>query len=512
MKKNSIIIILAFMLILGGCSSSENSNSDFISETKPIIEYNSAGVYKGIFSVDESKEVNLGTIAKGEYAVVAVSPLDLNPGLNKIFDGQIEVDFSAENRDNIVISSSQNINNNQKKKSRSISNKVSNNLEQVKVDAQMRQFENELIKKQEFFKKPKNMVAIQSTTYSLGDQKEFKLADDYDQENPPTITASVKRISKHAYIFVDDNYYIASSKLDTFAAEFDNQIFATDMDYFANYDYNSGGYDFDSNEKVIILITELDNDPKDGTLMGYFAPWDLFSEKDYVASNQADMLYINSWAVDNYELNQNLGTLAHEFQHLLFFVEKVNAERRYVEDTWINEGFSGLAEYLNGYYSYTGDARIIDSEGESGYFNYPQGESLLYWNSQLSDYGASNLFAYYLYQKYGTEVIKDIMTSDQDPIDLISNQYEGFSKLFLDWAITNYITDNSNNRFGQYNYPMQLEYYPNYVTLNESYNRDDFTINDTGVKYYLINGSGVNTSLKINLSEKTGIVVYRSDL
>ncbi|WP_018247611.1 hypothetical protein [Orenia marismortui] len=508
MKKNSIIIIiLAFMLILGGCSSSKEATSD-LSE---VINYNSAGVYKEIFSADESKEVNLGTIAKGEFAIVAVSPLDLNSNSNFEFDGQIEVDFSAENRDNIVISSSQNINNNQKKKSRSISNKVSNNLEQVKLDAQMRQFENELINKNyQMINRLENNVSIQAV-YQQGDKKEFKISN-YSDRIDNNVTATLEKVSERAYIFVDDNYYIASSKLDTFAAEFDNQIFDTDMEYFAKHDYNSGGYDFDSNEKVIILITELDNDATDGTLMGYFAPWDLFPEEDYVASNQADMFYINSWSINNMDLDDTLATLAHEFQHLLFFVEKEFHTKRQVNDTWINEGFSGLAEYLNGYYAYTGDARITDSEGYSGYFDYPQGESLLYWNNQLSDYGASNLFAYYLYQKYGTEVIKEIMTSDQDPIDLISNQHEDFSSLFLDWAITNYITDDSNNRFGQYNYPMQLEYYPNDVILNESYNRDDFTINSTGVKYYLINGSGVNTSLKINLSEKTGIVVYRSDL
>jgi hypothetical protein len=499
----SILFLLILVIGLLGCSKDKVTS-------KTGINYDSSGVYKKIFSEGESKELNLGILALGESAIVAISPLDFNPDSSNLFFGNIEVDFKLDKNSNIVSIPAENIKKSNKRDVIEKESKSNNNSEQEQMDISMRQIEDKLFKDYGVSKLLNNSVSIQSLAYQVGDQKEFKMADNYNQANPPTVTATVQKVSDYAYIFVDENVSISSAKLDAFADEFDNQIFPTDTKYFANHDYFTGGYDIDSNQKVIILITELDTDPSDGTLMGYFAPWDVYSSSEITASNEADMFYINSWAINNMELKQTLGTLAHEFQHLLFFIEKKFYANRELTDTWINEGFSGLAEYLNGYYSYSGDRRIIDSIGDRGYFNYPQGESLVYWNNQLSDYGASNLFAFYLYKRFGIGIIKDIISSSKSPIEVISNNYGDFTGLFLDWMITNYITDDSNNSFNNYNYPFALEYYPAYATLDQYTTSDSFLIKSTGVKYYKIDGSGVETSLIISLPKRTGVVIYKT--
>lgn len=395
----SIALLLILLIGLVGCSKDKVTSKD-------SIDYNSSGVYKKIFSKNEIKEVDLGTLAVGESAIVAISPLDFDPESNSTFWGSIEVDFDFESNSNIVSIPAENIQQSSKKELSEKKSRHNDNLEQEQKDFSMRQIENKLLKNYSISKLSNNQLSIQSLSYQLGDEKEFKLADTYNQQNPPTVTATVEKISDYAYIFVDENVSISSDKLDSFAEEFDNQIFPTDTKYFSTHDYFEGEYDIDSNQKVIILMTDLGGESSNGTLMGYFAPWDVYSSSEIPASNVADMFYINSWAVNHYELEESISTLAHEFQHLLFFIEKNFYAKRRLTDTWINEGFSGLAEYLNGYYSYSGDGRIIDVEGDSGYFYYPQGESLLYWNDRLSDYGASNLFAYYLYERFNEGMIK----------------------------------------------------------------------------------------------------------
>ncbi len=55
-----------------------------------------------------------------------------------------------------------------------------------------------------------------------------------------------------------------------------------------------------------------------------------------------EMFYIQ---IDNVSVNDDFynGVLAHEFQHMIHWYNDRN------EDTWLNEGSSELASYLNGY-------------------------------------------------------------------------------------------------------------------------------------------------------------------
>ena len=60
-----------------------------------------------------------------------------------------------------------------------------------------------------------------------------------------------------------------------------------------------------------------------------------------------------------------------------------------------------------------------------------------------------------------------------------------------------------------YNYSFPLEYNHVYGELNESTISDSFLIKSTGVKYYKIEGGGVETSLTIDLPERIGVVIYK---
>ena len=131
--------------------------------------------------------------------------------------------------------------------------------------------------------------------------------------------------------------------------------------------------DFDGNGRIAILFTPSVNalpGPPGGIVGGLFAARDLFTTAagGCVASNEGEMFYMpvpdpNKTINDKYTvkadlMRNNLGTLVHEFQHL------INAGRRiYVnsassfEEVWLNEGLSHVAEELLYYRKSTNSPR-----------------------------------------------------------------------------------------------------------------------------------------------------------
>ncbi|HVS59675.1 MAG TPA: Ig-like domain-containing protein [Gemmatimonadaceae bacterium] len=129
--------------------------------------------------------------------------------------------------------------------------------------------------------------------------------------------------------------------------------------------------DIDSNSRIAILFTPGVNvipGPPGATVGGLFAARDLFpvGSNGCPASNEGEMFYVPvpdpnntinaKYAVKADLARDNLGTLVHEFQHL------INAGRRiYVnnassfEEVWLNEGLSHIAEELL-YYQESGNS------------------------------------------------------------------------------------------------------------------------------------------------------------
>ncbi|HEU0297844.1 MAG TPA: hypothetical protein VFR37_00275, partial [Longimicrobium sp.] len=126
--------------------------------------------------------------------------------------------------------------------------------------------------------------------------------------------------------------------------------------------------DIDGNDRVIAFYTEAVNEltpPASSSFIGGFVfSRDLYSTGDCATSNVGEMFYM--LAADptgevnghvrsvSFILENTLGTLAHEFQHL------INASRRMhvntpwnglFEETWLNEGLSHVAEELMFYFA-----------------------------------------------------------------------------------------------------------------------------------------------------------------
>lgn len=209
----------------------------------------------------------------------------------------------------------------------------------------------------------------------------------------------------------------------------------------------------DGEEKVIIMMCS----SMKKNLYGYFDPKDAFSKKDSKYSNEGEILYLNS----NCDDDELYSTIAHEFQHMCDFNQKVCLDGEFsgeYEDTTINEGKSTLAEDFCGF--------RMRAEGEeteapsnsylfstaSAYLANPGKVSLLSFNNALGEYGQAYLLMRYITDRYGNDTIKEIATSPNVSFDNIENVTgTTFSQLYYDFGMTNMLS-NRDNAPALYNY------------------------------------------------------------
>jgi hypothetical protein len=122
--------------------------------------------------------------------------------------------------------------------------------------------------------------------------------------------------------------------------------------------------DIDNNNRVIIFYTRVVNEltePNSNSFVGgFFFGRDLFPRASCATSNVAEIFYLlapdPTGAVNGnvrsreFVLRSTLGTVAHEFQHLINAARRlyVNNAPRF-EEVWLNEGLSHIAEELQFY-------------------------------------------------------------------------------------------------------------------------------------------------------------------
>lgn len=200
---------------------------------------------------------------------------------------------------------------------------------------------------------------------SIGDEVQVNTQIDEPCVNSTPSTGRVVAISSRAIVLADvanPANGLTTADYQSFAAQFDTLVFPTVTGYFGEPE------DVDGNGKVVIYYTREVNrlTPRgSGSYVGgFFYSRDLFPTRDRAGlqacagSNFAEMFYmlvpdptgsVNGNVFSrNLVVNTSVGTLAHEFQHL------VNASRRlyltrtvdWNEDTWLNEGLSHITEEL----------------------------------------------------------------------------------------------------------------------------------------------------------------------
>lgn len=192
----------------------------------------------------------------------------------------------------------------------------------------------------------------------------------------------------------------------------DNGIYADTRARFGSEWTLNGGRDGDP--RVVLVFLSPDSIGGEG-LFGFFNPAD---QSDSGSSNRGEILYLNANRA-NTDLYDVLGTIAHEFSHLILYNQKVVQNGAFPEgasseNSVLDEGLAVLNEELCGF-SFTGDqggnffmlsavSRLLEEGLNRPYFQF---------GGQLSDYGAGYLFWRYVHDQLGVDAIRTLATSTQ---------------------------------------------------------------------------------------------------
>lgn len=249
------------------------------------------------------------------------------------------------------------------------------------------------------------------------------------------------RVSPHAYVYVDDAAatQVSDQQLDQLTRAFETQIQPTLTPLFGA---PLAGPDGDPHVFIVLSPWLGESDGRSG-LVGYFWPRDAGppggSGEDLAQhANDKPVLFMATAALQLPDVTW-LGTLAHEYMHLLTYTDKSRAAGvPRTEDTWLNEGLSMLAMDLCGDGLQGGDRYVAD---EVSHFEAaPQHYSLTAWNRDPngSDYGESYLLLRYLADRFGIGLIQDVLNTPETGIDGLQVQLArrgtSFAQVFLDWA------------------------------------------------------------------------------
>ena len=318
--------------------------------------------------------------------------------------------------------------------------------------------------------------------FAIGTQESFWVLDE-DTNSSSQINTTLRYITPHSYFWVADGVNYNQTDVERLMNTFESKIYPTDREFFGS-EWTPG---VDNDPHLYVLYT----DRLGSIAAGVFSSTDEYPPQIFHYSNEHEMFYINS--TQSLSDDYTFGALAHEFQHMIHWYQDPN------ETAFLNEGFSELAAFLNGFtvggfdqvYLSNPDINLTDWLGSSG--------------DNSAHYGASFLFVTYFLDRFGEENTKALIHNPQNGLDSIdgtlaqrnltdpsTGKVITADDFFLDWAITNYVLDGSvgDGRYVYHNYPKSPKAKPTESVNTCPTDTATRTVNQYGVDYIRINCSG----------------------
>lgn len=225
------------------------------------------------------------------------------------------------------------------------------------------------------------------------------------------------------------NGKVSETDLKNLATVFDKiykketEVFSSTQDTAIANSANPSFIESSASDPIKILVFDIDQDSSynqtSGTF-GYFYGADVYKQSAFKKSNEGKIIYIDDYFLKKYEKTV-YSTLAHEYQHLLCFLNKTVRQNVLEIPTWYTEMLSMVCEdYM---IEVTGNSRSKMKENPlySRLYTFTSGYYLGFenWNSGndvLSSYANAYTFGAFLVRNFnGTSLIKEI----------VSNSYAG---------------------------------------------------------------------------------------
>jgi immune inhibitor A len=281
--------------------------------------------------------------------------------------------------------------------------------------------------------------------YRVGDKESFWVSNVDTNENFQ-IQAVLGYETEHAYFWFEQGVSYDKDELHKLADTFEREIYPTNRAFFGS-EWSPG---VDNDPHIYILFAS----NLGSGLAGYFSSSDEYHPMAHEYSNAHETFMLNA---DNLDLDDSFtyGVLAHEFQHMIHWYQDRN------ESTWLNEGFSELAMFINGYT--TGGSDYLFSGNPDLQLNdWPNDPS-----ATSPHYGAAFLYVTYFLDRFGEKATQalvehpangmfsvDSVLEDMNIIDPQTGDLIDADDVFIDWAISNYLIDETieDGRFTYRNY------------------------------------------------------------
>ncbi len=280
--------------------------------------------------------------------------------------------------------------------------------------------------------------------FRVGEKQKFWVSNVDTNENFQ-IEATLRYITPHTYFWVQDGVNVNEKDMRALMDTFENQIYPTDREFFGS-EWSPG---VDNDPHIYVVYTR----GTGASNAGYFSTPDEYNPRVHQYSNGHEMFFFNA---DNVALDDpfTYGTLAHEFQHMIHWRLDRN------ETSWMNEGFSVLAEYLNGYAAYFDydyvqdpDLNLTDWLPDPGANGPHYGGAFLFLDYFLDRFGREATQALVKDQENGL-VSVDHVLQQLNLIDGQSGRLPTADDVVLDWMAAMYLQDGSlgDGRYAFHNY------------------------------------------------------------
>lgn len=340
------------------------------------------------------------------------------------------------------------------------------------------------------------IVSDTSANHEVGQELEFQVSNQDTQENFK-ITARLVYKTDNVYFFAENGTRADEASVKNLVDEFQNSIYGRNREFFGS-EWNPG---VDGDPHLYILYAR----GLGSTVGGYYSSADEYSRLAHVYSNEKEMFYVNA--------DQSIGdpfllsVLAHEFQHMIHWYHDRN------EDTWMNEGSSELASFLNGYGAGFEQSYIFDTDLQ-----------LNTWGEDSTPhYGAGFLFMAYFLDRFGEEATKALVNDQANGMQAvdavlaslgITDNLTGVPvtsvDVFADWVITNYLGDENvaDGRYDYHNHPDAPTAEFPADSFSECPTEYSATVSQFGADYYEIECDG---ELTLNFTGSLAVQVIEAN-
>ena len=322
--------------------------------------------------------------------------------------------------------------------------------------------------------------------FEVGDQQSFWVLNADNNQNYE-VQSTLQYVTDHLYFWVEDGVNFDEKQLSKLSETFEQDIYPTNRAFFGS-EWSPG---VDGDPHLYILLAQ----DLGGTVAGYFSPGDEYLPDAKKFSNGHEMFLLSADRI-NLDDEFTYGVLAHEFQHMIHWYRDLN------EESWVNEGFSELAAFLQGYstgrveYAYTDDPDLQltrwSSDPTTNRAHY--GASFLFFTYFLDRFGESATQALVAHTANGMESI-NLVLEELGITDPLTGEPIQAEDVYADWVIANYLQDGGagDGRFTYHNFPNAPSAHETESINNcptEKITRD---VNQYGADYIQINCQGEHT-------------------